>query len=87
MWEQPVAIEEKRVAILSIMLYLTSFMGREKCFKKGSKKPRLLAKLERIAKKPEGRISLNSSRPTLIWILSFELADSKEKVFSFSKAS
>jgi len=37
--------------------------------KKGSKKPRLSAKEERIAKKPEGRISLNSSRPTLIWIL------------------
>jgi len=44
-------------------------MGREKCFKKGSKKPTLLAKQERIAKKPEGRISLNASRPTLISIL------------------
>jgi len=62
-------------------------MGREKCFKKGSKKPRLLAKLERIAKKPEGRISLNSSRPTLIWILSFESADSKKRVFSSDKVS
>jgi len=62
-------------------------MGREKCFKKGSKKPRLLAKLARMAKKPEGRISLNSSRPTLIWILSFELTDSKKRVFSSGKAS
>jgi len=62
-------------------------MGREKRFKKGSKKPRLLAKLARIAKKPEGRISLNSSRPTLIWILSWELTDSKKRVFSSGKAS
>jgi len=57
-------------------------MGREKCFKKGSKKPTLSAKEERIARKPEGRISLNSSRPTLIWTLPSEFADSKERVFS-----
>jgi len=44
-------------------------MGKVRCFKKGSKKPTLSAKEERIAKKPEGRISLNASRPTLISIL------------------
>jgi len=38
-------------------------------FKKGSEKPRLSAKEESIAKKPEGRISLKVSRPILISIL------------------
>jgi len=56
-------------------------MGREKCLKKGSKKPRLLAKLARMARKPEGRISANSSRPASIWMRSRELTDSKERVF------
>lgn len=60
------AMEEKRVAILSIMLYLTFFIGKDTCCKKASKKPKVFAKLVRIAKKPEGRNSLNSSRPTLI---------------------
>jgi len=42
-------------------------MGREKCFKKGSKKPTLSAKEERIAKRPEGRISCKSS--LTMWVL------------------
>jgi len=49
-----------------MMLCLISFTGKEKCSKKGSKKPVLLAKLARIAEKSEEKISAKSSRPTLI---------------------
>jgi len=61
-------------------------MGREKCFEKGSKKPTLSAKEERIAKKPEGRISLKASRPKLISILP-SVATSKQRVFSSKRVS
>jgi len=56
-------------------------MGRVRCSKKGLKKPTLLAKEERMAKKPEGRISRKVSRPTLISMLPSP-ATSKERVFS-----
>jgi len=56
-------------------------MGKLRCLEKGSKKPILSAKPERMAKKPEGRISLKVSRPTLISMLPSELADSKQRVF------
>jgi len=58
-------------------------MGKVRWSKKGSKKPMLSAKEERIARKPEGRISLKLSRPTLIWTFPSEFADSKERLFSF----
>jgi len=61
-------------------------MGKEKYFKKGLKKPTLLAKEERMARKPEGRISLNASRPTLISMLP-SVATSKERVFSSKRVS